>query len=237
MTKEASSSLAMNSTFAQQAIAFHQSLQPNIVLPNDVEWIYTYNNPETLALFSTFMNTYYADNHKRYFVFGINPGRHGSGLTGIPFTDPIFLDSTFHIKNDIEKKHELSSLFFHEMLSEFGVNKFFTHFYVTATSPLGLVRHHKNYNYYDDHETQKAIQPFIINSINKQVTFGAKPEAFCIGQGKNLQFLQLLNQKHQWFTRIIPLPHPRWIMQYRRTRKNEYIDEYIASFTRVINNK
>ena len=36
----------------------------------------------------------------------------------------------------------------------------------------------------------------------------------------------MLNEQHQWFERIIPLPHPRWIMQYRRKTADSYVERF-----------
>ncbi|RMF23421.1 MAG: DUF4918 domain-containing protein, partial [Bacteroidetes bacterium] len=30
----------------------------------------------------------------------------------------------------------------------------------------------------------------------------------------------------QLFERIVPLPHPRWVMQYRRKRLSEFVEAY-----------
>jgi hypothetical protein len=44
-----------------------------------------------MKICSSFYQKYYADNKKRSLIIGINPGRFGAGVTGIPFTDPIRL--------------------------------------------------------------------------------------------------------------------------------------------------
>jgi len=50
---------------------------------------------------------------------------------------------------------------------------------------------------------------------------------FCIGGEKNYKFLTELNEKHKFFHTILPLAHPRFIMQYRRKKKEEYVKEYL----------
>jgi len=45
--------------------------------------------------------------------------------------------------------------------------------------------------------------------------------------GLNEKFLHYLNDRHQLFDEIIPLSHPRWVMQYRLKRKDEFIGEYL----------
>ncbi|MBK9960964.1 MAG: DUF4918 family protein [Saprospiraceae bacterium] len=36
-----------------------------------------------------------------------------------------------------------------------------------------------------------------------------------------------LNEKHHWFKEIQALPHPRFIMQYKRKYKLAYIQKYL----------
>ncbi|MGB3465178.1 MAG: hypothetical protein WBA74_07910, partial [Cyclobacteriaceae bacterium] len=50
---------------------------------------------------------------------------------------------------------------------------------------------------------------------------------YSLGQGKNIKYLEYLNKKYQLFGEIVPLPHPRWILQYRRKRKDEFLDLYL----------
>jgi hypothetical protein len=38
-----------------------------------------------------------------------------------------------------------------------------------------------------------------------------------------------LNRKLQFFKEIIPLPHPRFIMQYRRKQKETYLLQYLSA--------
>jgi hypothetical protein len=87
-------------------------------------------------------------------------------------------------------------------------------------------------NYYDDKNLLKAVEPFIISSIKKQLSFGFKTDkCFCIGGDKNLRFFSKINEDHGFFQQIIPLPHPRFIMQYRRKQKQQYIDQYVQALS------
>lgn len=88
----------------------------------------------------------------------------------------------------------------------------------------------KNINYYDDKRLLEAVTPFIIDCINKQVAMGFKTDkCICVGGEKNFKFLSALNNKHKWFGEIIPLPHPRFILQYRRKQKDIYIHQYLSA--------
>jgi len=62
----------------------------------------------------SFFRKYFSDNNKRVFVFGINPGRFGAGLTGITFTDPVALAEFCGIQNNLPQNREL--LNFHYLM-------------------------------------------------------------------------------------------------------------------------
>ena len=40
------------------------------------------------------------------------------------------------------------------------------------------------------------------------------------------------NEEHRFFNKIIPLAHPRYIMQYKRKLVDEYIDDYLGKFNK-----
>lgn len=162
-------------------------------------------------------------------LFGINPGRFGGGITGIPFTDPLILEEICGIANPFQKRNELSSRFIYEMIDAYGgPDLFYNKFYITGMSPLGFVLDGKNLNYYDLPGWKGIFEQDMVKWINKQLDFSIDTSvAYSIGQGQNLKFLKMINDKFQFFEEIIPVPHPRWVMQYRLKRKQEFIDEYI----------
>lgn len=210
-------------------LEFFKQLRINSKLPKGVEILYPYDNPYTLALCEQFYHKYYNDNQPRTLLLGINPGRFGSGTTGISFTDPIKLEKYCNIPNDLPKKPELSADFIYSMINEFGGPAlFYSKFYISSVSPLGFVMNGKNINYYDIPRLEKVITPFMVDSLNKNVAMGMLTErCFCIGGDKNLRSLTRLNDEYHWFKEIIPLPHPRFIMQYRRKKMKEYIEFWI----------
>ena len=181
-----------------------------------------------------FYNTYYNDNYPRTYLIGINPGRFGAGVTGIPFTDPIRLAEVLGIEHELDKKPELSSKFIYEVIEAAGgPDVFFGSFYFTSVSPVGFVKGGKNLNYYDLPGLQNALEPFMIKAMHEQFEC-IKPvtkAAFCLGMGKNYKYFSSLNERYGFFEEIIPLPHPRWIMQYRLRRKKEFVGNYIESLS------
>jgi hypothetical protein len=218
--------------FSDKILKFLFHLQLPFKLPKDVEVLDAHQHEDVQHACKSFYNKYYNDDEKRYLLLGINPGRFGGGVTGIPFTDPIRLEKVCGIKNDFQKKQELSSVFIYDMIEAFGgAEKFYKQFYFSAVSPLGFVKHGKNLNYYDDKNLLEKIQPFIINCMNEQIAFGINTDVcFCIGEGENFKYLQKLNASQNWFNKIETVPHPRFIMQYRVKRKEEFIQQYISKF-------
>jgi len=215
--------------FSSQILDFYFSLSSKPPLPEGVEAIYPFDNPETKVVMQTFFNKYYNDTNPRTYLVGINPGRLGSGITGIGFADAYHLENYCAIPNSFDKRIEISAAFMFEVMEAYGgVEMFYKDFFFTTVMPLGLLQNEKNYNYYDDLETQSTLEPFIEETLLKQMSFPqAKANIICVGQGKNLKYLTAFNEKHQCFESIEVLPHPRWVMQYRRKEKEKYIQVYL----------
>ena len=96
-----------------------------IKLPSQIEVMNPFIEKTTFNLCKQFYTKYYNDNNPRHLIIGINPGRFGGGITGIPFTDPIRLQNICCIENSIPKKQELSSVFIYEMIHLLEGRKFF----------------------------------------------------------------------------------------------------------------
>jgi hypothetical protein len=220
-------------TFGQRAFSFLTGIRPSFKLPKGVDVLLPFMSAEAIDVNKEFFEKYYSDNRPRRLIIGINPGRFGAGVTGIAFTDPIRLERELGITNSFPKKPELSSDFIYRMINAYGgTMKFYSDFYLTAICPVGFVKDGKNLNYYDLPELENAARPFIIESINEHLEFGVDREkAFCLGEGKNYKFLSKLNSEHNFFKEIIPLAHPRFIMQYKRKFLEDYISKYIDALS------
>ncbi len=80
----------------------------------------------------------------------------------------------------------------------------------------------------------EVVYNFIVESLWMQLEFGIKRDVcFCLGTGQNFKFLLKLNSELKLFQEIVPLEHPRYVMQYKTKQKQKYIDKYIAEFRRV----
>jgi hypothetical protein len=219
-------------TWNQHIKKFYSHIRPPAPLPHEVEVMVPFSEPQVKAAFEAFYGKFYNDTNQRKFIIGINPGRFGGGITGIPFTDPIRLEQDCGIPNSFQKRQELSSVFVYKMIEAFGgTEAFYKEFYITSYSPLGFTRHGKNLNYYDDKMLASAIEPYAADCIREQLSWnGSHETAFCWGDGKNFQYVSRLNEKHGFFKKIIPLSHPRFIMQYKLKQLDQYIDKYLQAF-------
>ena len=214
---------------ADAILQFYKQLDPGFETGQGIDIMNPFQNKESWDIAVSFYKKFYNDSHQRIFIFGINPGRFGGGITGIPFTDPIRLETDCRIENNFRKLAELSSVFVYEVVRSYGgADKFYFDFFITALSPLGFTKEGVNLNYYDDKHLLKNSEPFILNCIREQQQkIKASKICFCLGEGTNYKIFKKLNDSHHFFEKIIPLPHPRWIMQYRRKKMDEFVQLYI----------
>jgi hypothetical protein len=218
-------------TIADNILQFFFNLKFHLKLGNGIEVLSVHKDVEVQKACIAFYKKFYSDNFERYLLIGINPGRFGGGVTGIPFTDPVRLEKDCGIPNPWQKKQELSSVLMYEMMQAYGgVTSFYKDIYISAVSPLGFVKDGKNLNYYDDKTLKEQIKPFVIDCMEKQLKFGLKRNVcFCIGEGENLKYLSELNKEYGWFENVEAVAHPRFIMQYKLKHKQDYIDKYIRT--------
>jgi hypothetical protein len=221
-------------TWASHLISFYNNLQPPQQLPNDIEWLYPQRDPVVMDIVARFFHKFYEDRNERRLFLGINPGRFGAGITGVNFTAARQLKDYCLIDHPFKNGTELSAEFIYDMIEAYGgVSAFYGQFFIGSVCPLGFVQHGKNLNYYDDKELLKMIEPFIVENINKLVDFKVDRTAcYCIGGEKNFKYLQRINEQNKWFEKIIALPHPRFIMQYRRKQKQQFIQQYLQLITK-----
>jgi len=224
-------------TIADHIIAFNGSLCFPYPLPDSIRVMNPFQDHAARAASTAFYRKYYNDHSPRRLILGINPGRFGAGLTGVPFTDPKRLRDVCGIPYDGPPAHEPSSVFIYEMIERYGGPKdFYRQFYINSICPLGFTASGKNgretnRNYYDNASLFKTVRPFALASIRKQLAFTRLADTcFCLGTGKNADYLRGLNEEHKLFDRIIPLEHPRFIMQYRAKAKSDFIDKYLKAF-------
>ena len=231
----------MSKTFADKVIDFNLQIHYSGKLPEGFMVMNPYmDNPETLVVMEQFYHKFYNDLNPRKFIVGINPSRHGAGVTGVPFTDTKRLESVCGIKMHSAHTHEISSVFMYDMMAEFGgVIEFYNQFYINSPFPLAIIRKTKegkwlNANYYDDQNLFEMVKDFMIDSLKKHISLGLDTsKVFVLGK-KNAEFIQKINKEVKLFEKIKILEHPRYIQQYKSKEKQMYIDKYILTLNDVI---
>lgn len=225
-------------TIADQIIAFNSHLQFPGKLPAGIRVMNPFREgPGILDIMTQFYKKFYNDKGQRQLILGINPGRLGSGSTGVPFTDTKRMRDQCGIEIPGLKTHEPSSVFVYDVIDAYGgVKAFYRKFYISSVCPLGFTSLQPggkeiNYNYYDSAVLTKAAYPFIVSSLKEQLQWNiSRDVCYCMGTGKNAAFLQALNEKEQFFKEVVPLEHPRFVMQYKSKTKSQYIDKYLTAF-------
>ncbi|MBK1894169.1 SMUG2 DNA glycosylase family protein [Chryseobacterium paridis] len=221
--------------FADKVIEFNKGLQYHGELPGNFEVLNPYfDNPETIDVMQKFYHKYYNDSEPRKFIIGINPSRHGAGVTGVPFTDTKRLENVCGIPMKSSRTHEISSVFVYDMIEQYGgADEFYKDYYINSPFPLAIVRKSKNgwlnANYYDDKELFANVKDFMIDSLRKHISLNIDTsEVFILGK-KNADFISKLNKEAQLFKKMTILEHPRYIQQYKLKEKQLYIDKYILA--------
>ncbi|MEN2718791.1 SMUG2 DNA glycosylase family protein [Capnocytophaga sputigena] len=224
-------------TFADRVINFNTHLAYNQSLPKGFDVLNPYmDNPETMEVMRAFYHKFYNDNRQRKFIIGINPSRHGAGVTGVPFTDTKRLESECGIAMKSAHTHEISSVFMYDMIQQYGgVAKFYNDFYINSPFPLAIVRKASdgkwlNANYYDEEVLFKSVKNYMIATLKKHIALGVDTQKVFVLGKKNATFLQKLNKEATLFGEMVVLEHPRFIQQYKSKEKQLYIDKFLTSF-------
>lgn len=228
-------------TFAEQILLFNDDLSRiSIDLPDGFNMINPFNgdNKEEIKKITTaFYQKYYNDHNVRRLILGSSPARRGTAVTGVPFEDAKHLQQETGIFIDNFYVNKSSSGFLYDVINRYGgCESFYSNYYLNFVCPIGTVKVKPNgnlinCNYYESKQLKQTLTPFIINSIKTQLNFGIDSSVcFCIGSGENYNYLSKINDEYSFFNKIIPLEHPRFIMQYNSKHKDEYIKKYLDSF-------
>ncbi len=226
-------------TFGEKVVEFNKNLKYTESLPLGFDVLNPFfDNPETLEAMTAFYHKFYNDTSERKFIIGINPSRHGAGVTGVPFTDTKRLESVCGIEMKSAHTHEISSVFLYDVIWQYGgPERFYADFYINSPFPLAIIRKQKggnwlNANYYDDKSLFEAVKKFMVESIRSHISLGLDTsEVFVLGK-KNAAFIEKLNNAERFFDKMTVLEHPRYIQQYKSKEKQLYIDKYLIALNK-----
>lgn len=235
-------------TFAQKVLQFDNNLSKiSLDLPNGFKVINPFNGKskeQVRRITTAFYEKFYNDNNKRRIILGSSPARRGTAVTGVPYEDATHLQKETGIFIDNFYINKSSSNFLYEVIDKYGgCEKFYNDFYMNFVCPLGIVRTNSkgndvNCNYYENKRLQDSLTSFIVSSIQYQMKFNIDTSiCYCIGSGENYNFLSKINEKYSFFESIIPLEHPRFIMQYNSKHKDIFIEKYLKALNNNDKNK
>ena len=192
---------------SDKIIKFYDNLR-KVVTKNNIAVLDPYTNSSVKKIYRNFYNKYFYDTKKRIILFGINPGRLGGGITGIPFTDPYNLKVKCGINSDFNMKKELSSKFIYEMIEGYGGTKmFYKKFFISSICPYGFTFNGKNLNYYDDNDLFNKWKNQIVKWIRFQIeNIGSNKICVIIGKGKNQKFFEILNKSINSLMKLLHYP-------------------------------
>ena len=229
-------------TVAQEILEFNDNLgRVSLEVLKGFNLINSFNgvNKDTIKhVLHKFYTKYYNDTDKRFMILGSSPARRGTALTGVPFEDVNHLQKDTGISIDAFGANKRSSSFLYEVMEEYGGRQnFYKQFYMSFVCPLGIEKinlkgNWVNCNYYENAALKKCLYPFIVDSLRRQIDFNIDTTVcFCIGSGENFKFLTNINNKYHFFDTIVPLEHPRFIMQYNADRKEEFMQKYVNTLS------
>ncbi|ECL0265991.1 SMUG2 DNA glycosylase family protein [Listeria monocytogenes] len=229
-----------NTTIAKRILQFNEALANcSFDLPEGYRTVNPYSGHQSelvQKITMAFYQKYYNDTKPRRIILGSSPARRGSAVTGVPFEDAKHIQNETGIFIDKFFINQSSSDFLYDVMTEYGGCKpFYTDFYMNFVCPLGIVRtnakgNEVNCNYYENKKLQATLKPFILESIRSQIDFGIDTSVcYCIGSGDNFDFVSKINKEHHFFDTIIPLEHPRFIMQYNSKNKDVYMKKYLSA--------
>ena len=229
-------------TVAQEILEFNDNLgRVSLEVLKGFNLINAFNgvNKDTVKrVLYKFYTKYYNDTDKRFMILGSSPARRGTALTGVPFEDINHLQEDTGISLDAFGANKRSSSFLYEVMEEYGGRQnFYKQFYMSFVCPLGIEKinlkgNWVNCNYYENAALKKCLYPFIVDSLRRQIDFNIDTSVcFCIGSGENFKFLTNINNKYHFFDTIVPLEHPRFIMQYNADRKEEFMQKYVNALS------
>ena len=125
---------------ADKLISFYQTIKPPRNLPAGIQVLFPQKDKQVQELVKSFFTKYFDDDRPRSLLLGINPGRHGAGITGVNFTAPKQLKECCGIDHPLKLSSELSAEFIYDMINEYGgVKKFYTNWFIGSVCPLGFV--------------------------------------------------------------------------------------------------
>ena len=216
-------------TFATRVIEFYENFAAPPGLPNDVSLINPYRNDSRKEAIDSYYSKYFDDGNVRHHILGINPSRMNKTATGVHYTDGYALENYCKIDNEFSKARELTSDFFYRVISAAGgPENFFSRVFPWAMMPV-TVNSKGNYANYYASDIVEDLSKLVESNVQWTAKLPSTGRLVILGSGENEKFFQKLPGAPFGYNDVRVLPHPRWIMQYNRTKMDNYIELYISA--------
>lgn len=214
-------------TVSAKVIDFYKNFSLPSVLPSDIVVHNPYDDPMRQKAIESFYKKFFADDEPRVHLIGINPSRITETSSGINYTDGFALENFCGITNDFSKSRELTSEFFYMVVEEFGsAENFYKEIFAWAMMPFSVTRVSKYKNYYEDDVFDHLID-MVQSNIQWISNLPKKGKVVIIGTGENKKMFESLPGSPFGYDNVQFLPHPRWIMQYKRAYVKNYVQQYV----------
>lgn len=134
---------------------------------------------EQAELVRSYYKKFYSKPGRRIVLCGINPGKYGAGITGVPFID--FHGISRLLPGHGRQDKERTAQYMLSIIEEYGAGEFQDAVYLTNLSWYGFLRNGRNLNYYilprnvrhyfieSFVEEMKIVQPSFIVPLSEEV--------------------------------------------------------------------
>lgn len=179
-------------------------------------------------IMDAFCEKFYSNQIPKIVICGINPGRLGAGLTGVPFFDFASLSKIFPSiqRNDTEN----TAQFFFKVIEKIGVERFFKYFYITNVSSVGYSKGKSNFNF---NKLPDNLQSIVFSNFAKEIELIKPAKIIALGEAAFNGVESALGKNNY---RLEKLKHPSWIMQYKRDEINFWVQAYADALSNSLIN-
>lgn len=217
--------------FRDQVIDFYSNFQNPRNLPEGVVIHNPFDDAGRRAAIQSFYDKFFADDRVRIHILGINPSKITSTSTGVNYTDGFALANYCGIDNEFSKGRELTSDFFYQVVQAMGgAKEFYSRVFGWAMMPLSVTNKGSYANYYDL-KIHEILEEIVKQNIKWTSNLPSNGRAVILGTGENTKKFQELEGSPFGYNEVKYLPHPRWILQYNRSKVDKYIEMYVNALT------
>lgn len=179
-------------------------------------------------IMDAFCEKFYSNKIPKIVICGINPGRLGAGLTGVPFFDFASLSKIF--PSILRKDTENTAQFFFKVIEKIGVERFFNYFYITNVSSVGYSKGKSNFNF---DKLPDNLRSIVFSNFAEEIELIKPVKIIALGDAAFNGVESALGKNSY---RLEKLKHPSWIMQYKRNEISFWVQAYADALSKSLIN-